>query len=38
LAPIFMIVTASISAFISTTAVVIVFIKIINQLSERFKI
>ncbi|MCM4154067.1 SLC13 family permease [Arenibacter sp. N53] len=38
LAPIFMIVTASISAFISTTAVVIVFIKIVNQLSERFNI
>jgi len=38
LAPIFMIVTATISAFISTTAVVIVFIKILNQLSERFNI
>lgn len=38
IAPIFMIVTASISAFISTTAVVIVFIKIINQLSDRFNI
>ena len=38
MAPIFMIVTASISAFISTTAVVIVFIKIVNQLSERFNI
>lgn len=38
MAPVFMIVTAGISAFISTTAVVIVFIKIINQLSERFNI
>ncbi len=38
IAPVFMIVTASISAFISTTAVVIVFIKIINQLSDRFNI
>ena len=38
IAPIFMIITASISAFISTTAVVIVFIKIINQLSDRFNI
>lgn len=38
LAPVFMLVTAGISAFISTTAVVIVFIKIINQLSEKFKI
>lgn len=38
MAPIFMIVTAGISAFISTTAVVIVFIKIINRLSEKFNI
>tara|TARA_R110002049_G_scaffold116110_1_gene268497 strand:+ start:63673 stop:65502 length:1830 start_codon:yes stop_codon:yes gene_type:complete len=38
MAPIFMFVTASISAFISTTAVVIVFIKIINQLSEKYNI
>ncbi|MDO6817554.1 SLC13 family permease [Zobellia sp. 1_MG-2023] len=38
MAPIFMFVTAGISAFISTTAVVIVFIKIINQLSERYNI
>ncbi|MEQ9583285.1 MAG: SLC13 family permease, partial [Arenibacter sp.] len=38
IAPIFMIITASISAFISTTAVVIVFIIIINQLSDRFNI
>ncbi|MEO8254028.1 MAG: SLC13 family permease [Flavobacterium sp.] len=38
MAPIFMFVTAAISAFISTTAVVIVFIKIVNQLSEKYKI
>lgn len=38
MAPIFMIMTAGISAFISTTAVVIVFIKIINRLSEKFNI
>jgi len=38
MAPIFMFVTAGISAFISTTAVVIVFIKIINQLSEKYNI
>lgn len=38
MAPIFMFVTAGISAFISTTAVVIVFIKIVNQLSEKFKV
>ncbi|MGA9637448.1 SLC13 family permease [Flavobacterium sp.] len=38
IAPIFMFVTAAISAFISTTAVVIVFIKIVNQLSEKYKI
>ncbi|HEA21838.1 hypothetical protein LCGC14_0665950 [marine sediment metagenome] len=38
MAPIFMVVTAGISAFISTTAVVIVFIKIINRLSEKFNI
>ncbi|WP_445735828.1 SLC13 family permease [Mariniflexile sp.] len=38
MAPIFMFVTASISAFISTTAVVIVFIKMVNQLSEKYKI
>ncbi len=36
--PVFMLITASISAFISTTAVVIVFIKIIFLLSERYKI
>lgn len=38
MAPIIMFVTAGISAFISTTAVVIVFIKITNQLSEKYKI
>lgn len=38
MAPIFMFITAGISAFISTTAVVIVFIKIINQLSEKFNV
>lgn len=38
MAPIFMFVTAGISAFISTTAVVIVFIKIVNQLSEKYKV
>jgi di/tricarboxylate transporter len=34
--PAFMIISASISAFISTTAVVIIFIKIVNQLSEKY--
>ena len=38
MAPIFMMVTAGISAFISTTAVVVVFIKIIKQLSEKFDV
>lgn len=38
IAPIFMMVAASISAFISTTAVVVVFIKIVGQLSQKFKI
>ena len=38
LIPTFMIITASISSFISTTAVVIVFIKIIFQLSERYSV
>ncbi len=38
IAPIFMFITAAISAFISTTAVVIVLIKIINQLSEKYNI
>ena len=36
LTPAFMIVSAGISSFISTTAVVIIFLKIINQLSERY--
>ncbi len=36
--PIFMFITAGISAFISTTAVVIVFIKIIAELSRRFNL
>lgn len=38
LLPAFMLITASISAFISTTAVVIVFIKIISEFSKRFNI
>lgn len=38
MAPVFMFVTASISAFISTTAVVVVFIKIVKQLSEKYNI
>ncbi len=38
IAPVFMIMTAGISSFISTTAVVIIFIKIIFQLTERFNI
>ncbi|WP_432411320.1 SLC13 family permease [Rasiella sp. SM2506] len=36
LTPAFMLVSASISSFISTTAVVIIFIKIISQLAERY--
>ncbi len=36
LLPVFMLITGSISAFINTTAVVIVFIKIIEELSRRF--
>lgn len=36
LTPAFMIISAGISAFISTTAVVIIFIKIVNQLSEKY--
>ncbi|EPR74080.1 hypothetical protein ADIWIN_0889 [Winogradskyella psychrotolerans RS-3] len=36
LTPAFMIISASISAFISTTAVVIIFIKIITRLSEKY--
>ncbi|WP_339700013.1 SLC13 family permease [uncultured Marixanthomonas sp.] len=38
LLPVFMFITAGISAFISTTAVVIVFIKIISEISKRFKL
>ncbi len=38
MAPVFMLVSASISAFISTTAVVIVFIKIVNQLADKYNI
>ena len=34
--PIFMIVSASISSFISTTAVVVIFLKIIAQLSKKY--
>ena len=34
--PVFMIISASISSFISTTAVVVIFIKIIAQLSEKY--
>ena len=36
--PAFMVISASISAFISTTAVVIIFVKIVFQLAERYKI
>lgn len=36
--PIFMLITGSISAFISSTAVVIVFIKIITEMSEKFNL
>jgi di/tricarboxylate transporter len=36
LTPAFMIISASISAFISTTAVVIIFIKIVTQLSKKY--
>jgi|SRR5690554_474646 len=38
LLPILMLISASISAFISTTAVVIVFIKILSELSKRFNL
>lgn len=38
LLPCFMLITGSISAFINTTAVVIVFIKIIAELAKRFNI
>lgn len=34
--PVFMLIAASISSFISTTAVVVIFIKIIAQLSEKY--
>lgn len=34
--PVFMLLSASISSFISTTAVVVIFIKIIAQLSEKY--
>jgi|GEM_PF-80858 len=34
--PVFMLISASISAFISTTAVVIIFIKIVSQLAEKY--
>ena len=36
LVPAFMLISASISSFISTTAVVVIFIKIIAQLSEKY--
>ena len=36
LTPAFMIISAGISSFISTTAVVIIFIKIVNQLEEQY--
>ena len=38
LLPVLMFITAGISAFINTTAVVIVFIKIISELSKRFNL
>ena len=38
LLPIFMLITGGISAFINTTAVVIVFIKIISELAKRFNL
>jgi di/tricarboxylate transporter len=38
LLPVFMFITGGISAFINTTAVVIVFIKIISELAKRFKL
>tara|TARA_R100001369_G_scaffold84305_1_gene117120 strand:+ start:833 stop:2650 length:1818 start_codon:yes stop_codon:yes gene_type:complete len=38
LLPVFMFITAGISAFISTTAVVIVFIKIISEIAKRFNL
>ncbi|MCM4156861.1 SLC13 family permease [Gramella sp. AN32] len=36
--PVFMLIAGTISAFINTTAVVIVFVKIIGELSERYNI
>lgn len=36
--PVFMLIAGSISAFINTTAVVIVFVKIINELSQKYDI
>ena len=36
--PLFMFIAGGISAFINTTAVVLVFVKIINELSEKFNI
>lgn len=38
LIPIFMLITGTISAFINTTAVVIIFIKIVSELSKRFNL
>ena len=38
LLPVFMLITGGISAFINTTAVVIVFIKIIGELAKRFNV
>lgn len=38
LIPVFMIITGTVSAFINTTAVVIVFIKIISQLSRKYNL
>tara|TARA_R110002049_G_scaffold6548_5_gene41112 strand:+ start:1300 stop:3114 length:1815 start_codon:yes stop_codon:yes gene_type:complete len=38
LTPSFMIISAGISAFISTTAVVIIFIKIVSQLAEKYNL
>ncbi|MBG42409.1 MAG: SLC13 family permease [Aequorivita sp.] len=38
LLPVFMFITGGISAFINTTAVVIVFIKIISELAKRFNV
>ncbi|WP_124979885.1 SLC13 family permease [Nonlabens xiamenensis] len=36
IAPAFMLISATVSAFISTTAVVIIFIKIVSQLADRY--